>query len=847
MSVRLVPACARAGVLILVLAPANLSALDPAAPLSQYTVTNWNTAQGLPHPKVQAITQDLPGFLWVGTEGGVARFDGVRFAPLAPPEAPDFATVSARALLVTPDGSLWIGRDDGVVGRWKDGRIRVFRGPKGREPSLIRGLALDEAGTLWVGAYEGLFRLAGDQLVPVPVDTGMVYSLTLDRHGRLWVPTDRGVFVFEHGRVVQHLGKRDGLPSSLLYAAGQTADGAMWLGTARGLVVERDGRWSPPVAGMPDRFVRVVLPDRRGQVWAGTWSGLARISAGAVSVLRAGQGLVDDSINALFEDRDGSLWVGTRGAGLHLLRDAAACTHATAQGLRHNNVDAVLADRSGRIWTRPPDGPPDIFANGRWSALRADGFRPAWIDGMAEDRDGSVWLVSDVGLGRVGPAGYRLELPASRLKVDSLAPARAGGLWLLSAHRLFRFGAPGLETLPFASADAGEPRTVFRERADGSLLMSTTGGLAVYRPDGSVSLVWRSQTADIPVVSAVDDGPDRVFFAVEGTALGLLAGGTVRLFDKRDGLPDNWISQLVLDADRRLWMGTHSGIAVVPVAALTAAAATPAPLPAPLPVRVLTGRDGLRSTYVESYGEPEVAAAPDATLWFPSPLGVVAVDPRKVSAAEEPLVAVVDTITIDGRTWERGDAHAAPGRGDMDVAFTTPSPGLADEPRFRYRLDGYDRDWQHTTRRSARYTNLPPGTYRFRVQVAARDGRFAGGEAGVAIVLAPRFYQTRAFMWLTGLGLVGLAAGAHGVNTRRLRARAIHLQRSADDALARVRVLTGLLPICASCKRIRDGSATWHPIESYLRNHSEASFSHGICPDCMAKLYPEYIDQSGPT
>jgi len=226
-------------------------------------------------------------------------------------------------------------------------------------------------------------------------------------------------------------------------------------------------------------------------------------------------------------------------------------------------------------------------------------------------------------------------------------------------------------------------------------------------------------------------------------------------------------------------------------------------------------------------------------LLFPTVAGVVSVDPTRDTPVPPPPAVVLEGITVDHRgVAVAADVVLPPGRGDLQFAYTAPTFRVARDLVFRYRLDGYDNDWVEAgTRREAFYTNVPPGQYAFRIEASNARGAWSA-DTVVALTIEPRFYQAEWFRGLATLAVIALAASAYAARTRQLRRQAIVLQQRVDDAVAKINLLHGLLPICAGCKKIRNDVGSWQQVEVYIRDHADVQFSHGLCPDCLTKLYP---------
>lgn len=422
----------------------SLAAQAAARPLRQYIIRAWTTDDGLPIDKVQAIAQTPDGYLWIGTEGGIARFDGVHFKPLAPADAPMLAGASCRALMTTPDGSLWIGTDKGAVARYFGGRTELYSNKGTNDTSFIRALLRDRQGTIWAGAGGGVFKVEGRGLVHAAVEAKGVYSLAESPAGDLWVGANNGLFQVTAGGVRRYT-RQDGLPAVRITSQVFMTNGDLLLGTDSGLATVRpDGRVTP-TAGPENigSMVRTILMDREHRAWVGTWEGLARQTGDRFEVLTSKDGLSDSAINSLFEDRDGSIWVGTRGGGLNRLSAGYVATYTKADGLSRNDVSTVLADRSGRVWIESGDAGVDLYDGVSWRRVtQSPTLDKSFLNAIAEDADGSIWFGTRQGLVR-GLAGQFLpvELPATATNrgIYTLVASKDGGIWVGDGDNVLKF------------------------------------------------------------------------------------------------------------------------------------------------------------------------------------------------------------------------------------------------------------------------------------------------------------------------------------------------------------------------------------------------------------------------
>jgi hypothetical protein len=324
-----------------------------------------------------------------------------------------------------------------------------------------------------------------------------------------------------------------------------------------------------------------------------------------------------------------------------------------------------------------------------------------------------------------------------------------------------------------------------------------------------------------------------------GTAGGLnrFQGGVFKTITTKDGLFDDVVYVILDDGRGNFWMTCNKGIFRVSKKELEALAQGQ--------IKTVTSlaygtADGMRSRECNGGFQPAGWKARDGKLWFPTLKGVVAIDPTQIKTNELVPPVVIEQFIVNHQAVDSLERpQLPPGQGELEVQYTALSFLAPEKVRFRYQLEGYDRDWIDAgTRRAAYYTNIPPGDYRFRVVACNNDGVWNEVGAALEFRLDPAVYETPVVYALGGLALVLIAWGLHRLRVRQLEARENELTQRVEETLAAMKVLSGLLPICSSCKKIRDDRGYWNQIEAYIRDHSEAEFTHSICPECVKKLYP---------
>jgi signal transduction histidine kinase/ligand-binding sensor domain-containing protein len=770
------------GLLVALLGAAPLFALDPQRAPNRYGHAVWLARDGLAQDFVQAIAQTADGYLWVGTLGGLVRFDGVRFTVFDSSTTPGLRDVRITALAPARDGALWIGTAAGGLARLERGVITPYEPASERgDRSLryVRSLYEAEDGSLWVGTSGGglrRFRSGRRLRAEEPAAPGHTISaIRQDRRGRLWIGTTEGVGVVEGGRLSTHL-VPPSLPGDFVQAIAEDRKGAVWIGTRGGLARFEDGRITAlgPAAGLPPAVVRAIHEDRQGNLWVGTaGQGLFRVSGGKVARFAAGDGLSNDNVTCLFEDQEGNLWVGTQ-RGLNRLKDVPFTSYTARDGLSHEQVNSVLGTRDGSIWIGTDGGGLHRLRDGRLRVFTArDGLGSGYIGPLFESREGSLWVGGDGYISRVDGdriVTYRTDAAGEGNFVSVLVEDARGNLVVANADKpLMRFAAGRLR--PYEPATAGRHYrfSALRDR-DGALWFATVEGLAHFKDGRYTLFTEKDGLPDDTVHSVHQDAEGTLWIATVG-GLCRFRDGRFASFAGRGGLGGGVVSQVLEDDAGFLWMSGRHGIVRVRKVDLDAHADGRA---SSVPFTTYGPGDGLESAdYNPSYIHPAACRTADGRLWFATTKGIAVIDPQRLQVDRRPPPVALEDALADDRLLPRAPGVRVPaGTKSFEFHYTALSLAAPEKVRFRYRLEGFDRDWTAPhDRRTAYYTNLPPGPYRFRVQAANPDGVWNEEGASLTFHLDPRFYQTRLFRVLVAALVVLAAWTLHRLRLARLEAR----------------------------------------------------------------------------
>jgi len=774
------------GVAVVVSCASTLFALDPQRPPSRYGHDAWLSQDGLPQDFVASVTQTPDGYLWIGTLGGLVRFDGVRFTVFDSGNTPGLKDARITALCAGRDGGLWIGTAAGGVSRLEAGVLRAFE-PESPAPDrslkYVRSLLEAADGSLWVGTSGGgirRFRQGRRVRDEEPPSTGhTITAIHEDRHGGIWIgSTTEGAVVVRGMRIVRYTAAERTLPHNYVHAIFEDRSGSVWIGTRGGVTRIRDGTATQFTRrnGFPAETARAIWEDRDQNLWVGTLGqGLLRRQAGRFTPLAGDASLSDDNVISLYEDREGSLWVGTQ-KGLNRLKDVAFTSYSRRDGLSHDQVNSLLRSRDDSIWVGTDGGGLNQLRDGRVRVFTTrDGLGSDYIGPLFESRDGSLWVggdgfVSHLSGGRF--ITYRTDptgAPGQGNFVSLLGEDAQGRLVVsIGDQPLLRFDAGRL--VPY-DAVAGAPHyrfSMLRDR-EGALWFGTVDGLARLKDGQDTLFTKRDGLPDDTVHSVYEDAQGTLWIATIG-GLCRYRDGRFVSFAARGTPGSGIITQVLEDAAGNLWMNGRRGIVRVRKADLDAYAEGRA---SSFPSVVYGTGDGMESAdYNPSYIQASACRSSDGRLWFATTKGVALIDPQRLPVNRLPPPVMLESVLADDQELPLAGARVAPGTKKFEFHYTALSFVSPEKVRFQYMLEGFDGDWTAShDRRTAYYTNLPPRRYRFRVKAANADGVWNETGAAFSFELEPRFHQTRWFSLLV-LGVLALAAWSlHRLRLRRIEAR----------------------------------------------------------------------------
>lgn len=834
------------------------AALDPAKRITQYSLSSWQVADGLPQDTVRCVAQTPDGYLWIGTEAGLTRFDGIGWEIYNRASHPEFFRNShIYALAVTPDGVLWIGTyGTGLVSLRPDGEMRRFGTEHGLPAGRVTSLAPSADGSLWVGTYGGgVARLHEGAVQVLGVEEGLshpvVFDLREDALGTLWVGTYGGGVNRWNGHRFEVLDTSDGLLDNNVWVVYPSSDGSVWIGTNGGLQ-----RWSKDrmdsftvAQGLSHNRVLSALEDRDGNLWVGTYGGgLNRLRGSEFQVLGTEDGLTSAHIWELFEDGEGSLWLGTLGGGLTQVKDGVFTTVSEPEGLSSALPSSFFEDTDGSLWVASRTGGLDVLQGGRVvSRLTAkDGLPSNSLWASMIDRQGHLWVAtSGSGLARRRGADWDYwdtSNGLAGLTVFVMTEDADGAVWLGTNKGLNRFADGKMELFTVDDGLGSDQIRALHRGKDGRLWVGTVQGLSYFSgrtfhsfeaPNVAVQDIW--QDRDEPrVLWLGTSGEGLIRFELD-----LESGATTqRTFNTENGFFEDQVRVVLEDDAGFLWVAGSRGVVRVAKADLESIdLETRAGAGERLPYLSFGERDGLKSASIYG-GQPGGLKTQDGRIWLATLDGIVSVDPASLESPPAPEVRL-QALWVDHENV--GERRRFPSRSKayrFDLSAQTLS--VPEKIDLRYRLLGFGDEWRPVNQvRSVELGLLGPGSYVFETQAGDETGRWNGPVTRIPFVVEPAFHQTKVFFALCVAAAMLLGFALHLVRVARFHRRERDLSRRVEEALARVTRLQGMLPICASCKKIRSDEGYWEQIETYIDSHSDVTFSHGICPSCTGDLFPE--------
>jgi diguanylate cyclase (GGDEF)-like protein len=819
-------------------------ALDPSKAFSQYVQSSWGLQNGLQQKSVMAVTQTRDGFLWLATEEGLVRFSGRAFVTFDERNAPGLGDRFIRSLAAAPDGSLWIGTMSGLA-RYNGGKFESFR----RQPETrmdIYDLCVGTDGSVWFSSDRGLRRLQNGMLRNYTTADGLpangITGVAAAPDGTIWVATVKGLVSFQSGRFTTY-SKWDGVESGPLNSVSIGRNGAVWVGGKNGSVgLWSKGKittwWKGNGAGIDS-----LREDADGTLWiAFEKLGLGRMRGHTLELLTHSNGLPSDNPDWVFEDRERNLWVGWADAGLSMFRDARFTGFGKEEGLSSDSISSVIQAADGSFWVGTADAGVNHLVNGHVrSYSTADGLADKSALGLVQSRDGSVWIGS--GSGRVTRInnGKTRDGRATTFSISGLLtpelPAmvqdRDGEMWFGfdMPDGLARFRDGHFEHVPLE----GRVKALAVAPDGGLWIASYLYGLSELKNGVFRHYAVKEGLSSTFLTSVYVDPAGVVWAGTALAGLNRLKDGKITHYSVEQGLSDSTVGAVIEDGNGYLWLSGPRGISRVSLQDLNDYAEG----------RIKAVRsesygyaDGLRSIECNSKAQPGIWKARDGHLWFATTAGLAIIDPLHILTNEALPIVQIGEVSLDGKraVEVKNGMQMGPGSGRVEINFNAPSFVAPERMQVRYRLIGVDRDWIDVgLRRSATYSNLDPGKYRFEVRAANSDGRGNTDATALDFEILPHYYQT---YWFRGLGALCLGLLVWGIYLSRVRYLVRKTQELETTVSQRTAELRAALQVAETAKEQLRDQAMRDSLTGFWNRRAIFEILNGEIARCQKESQP---------
>jgi ligand-binding sensor domain-containing protein/signal transduction histidine kinase len=745
-------------------------AADP--PLFSYTQRLWQLQDGLPEQVVQAFAQTADRYLWIGTTGGLVRFDGERFLTFDRENTPAFSDNNVFCLTVSRDNTLWIGMEGGGLIRYRDGAFQSFSSKEGLTNAFVRVVYEDSHGKIWIGTDNGLFQFSGNRLERMDntesIPAIAVHAIHEDRRGQLWVGGSKFLRFVGNAAVEYNLGGE--ASQNRVKSITETQDGTVWVGTVSGLQKMAPQETSFKPVGEINGTVRVLREMSDGTLWIGTIGrGLLTYREHRFSDIAVPDPLPSNTVLNLFEDVEKNIWIGTQGGMLRLIKTPVRTVKLPDAA--DSDAETVYQDRTGDLWVAAVN----LFRvhNGKAAPFRFPGISGVRVRNVFRDSEGALWIGTE-GRGAYRQIGqtfthYSTKEGLVNNFVRAFLQGRDGSVWIATDEGVSRWRRQGITNYQMRDGLAYFSTRSLLEDTRGNIWIGTDRGVSRLHGDSFETDGATEALKSEKVWAIHEDSDGGLWFGTRTGGLYRWRSGTMTRYTVAQGLASNGVYELLEDGKNNFWISGPNGISTVSRRELDAMADYPS---RPVAVTLYGVSDGLETIQMCGGEKPAGVLTTQGEVWFPSSKGPVRISIRSPMPSK-PAPVVIDQVMADGlQEPVTSEISLGPDNAKLEVHYGVVLLRSQERIRFRYMLEGFDKTWSDASpARVAYYTNLPPGSYQFRVAAFEMNNPEQVAAASVEIIQRPHFYRTAWF--LTGMVLLLGASvwGAYQFRLGQLRAR----------------------------------------------------------------------------
>ena len=770
-----------------------------------YIITPFDSEDGLPQNTVTAVTQTRDGYLWLGTLGGLVRFDGIRFTIYDEVNTPGLNSSAIASLFEDTQGNLWVGTETAGVVLVRDGQASTVGSGHTTHEGRLTAACEDAAGAVWLYTADGqLWRYYSGHASPFLFELGgpsPCRVLMAERGGLVWIGTGTRQSaigtVQEHGSLELPVEQNFPVSNRLDYLLG-SARGGYWrladgrVQKCRTNSIERD--FGPYPWDRDRQRVTAACEDREGNLLVGVLgAGVYWYNAeGKATCLSTNEGLSHNNVLSLCVDREDTLWVGTDGGGLNRVKRPVFEVLDVSRSSADRAVQSVCEDEQGGLWIGVNNG-----GVVHWQGGDLERFIPAWgvqdpyVWAVLVDQSHRIWAGTWGGGGLFQKQNQQFRPVAGpdalRRGVHALFQDRRGRVWVGTQGGLSCWDEREWKVFTTREGLSSDEVQALAEDAEGNLWIGTVGGGLNRLKQGRFSVFHKHDGLPSEDVSALCvDAEGILWIGTSGSGLARLGPEGWTRYTTSEGLVRNGITYLLADGQGWLWLGSSAGLMRVPRSALNDVAAHRASF---VPCRAYGKADGLPTRECTQGSQPGAMRTREGKLWFSTIRGLVSVNPAQLKPNLSPPPVVIESVLIDGQGSANGlrvkplsSVTLAAGKEHLEINYTSLNLAAPDRALFKHRLEQHESQWVEAGNiRQASYSRLPPGHYRFVVTACNEDGVWNPAGCALEVTVVPAFWRTWWFQSACAVGFLGLiVAVVHYLSTQRLqRQLEQHRQREA--------------------------------------------------------------------
>lgn len=730
-----------------------------------------------------AIAQTRDDYLWLGTLGGLVRFDGVKFTTFDTSNTPNLKSNRIRSLYADAAGDLWIGTEHGGLSEYHDGVFRHFSQSDGLPSDVAISLAGDKKSELFVGTLNGVVCFDGNRFRPLSKTLNLsgdeLDSLYFDRRGVLWIGDERrGLLDFSvTGENTPQ--RKYFLSGQRIQALQESPDGSLWIGTNLGLLRLKDGEIKPvSFSGRKPSSVLSLLAAGDSVLWVGAANGLFRLAAGRLELIDPVDESAANVARALYQDSEGNIWTGSEAAGLHQWRTGDFLSYGRRDGLTDKPIAAIYQDAHKTVWIGSTEDGLFTYRHGAFRRFRTTGVHLNAPASIAQDSQGTIWIGDwERGLVRLnGSRATPVALPdLNGNTVRTVFVDTSDDLWIgTDQSGLYRLHNGCFSNYRQASGLIANSVTEIAQHRTGEIWLATPKGIS--RFDGRSFTNYRSP--GLTLVRAFHwDRSGSLWIGTYGGGLFRLKEGKFARITMRDGLFDNVASSILEDRDGNFWISGNRGIYRCSWQELNDFADGKTKTVHCVSYGVA---DGMSINETNGAGSPSAWQTSDGRFWFALIKGLTVVNPN-VNHTYVPAVLIERESLAGHRVAFNQAVKIKAGTTNLQIDYTALSFTRPQNVHFRYKLIGLDPDWIDAGgRRSVDYSSLPSGSYQFKVIASNGFGIWNTSGASLAIDVIPPFWRTTWFIVLSML-IIAMAISLF----QQLRLAALKRERAMQERFSR--------------------------------------------------------------